>query len=95
MKLSVNQEPQAISGRLPHGRKNVGPFHFSNVCLFWQIIVPDDVTVLLTSKCSSPIGPEFLGWLTFQLVRYKGSNVLRVGWCYANAGVKEGHSGLF
>ena len=47
MKLSVNQEPQAIFGRLPHGRENVGLFQFDNVCLFWQIIVPDDVTVLL------------------------------------------------
>ena len=41
MKLSVNQEPQAIFGRLPHGRENVGPYQFDKVCLFWQIIIPE------------------------------------------------------
>ena len=41
VKLSVNQEPKAIFGRLPHGRENVGLFQFDNVCLFWQVIIPE------------------------------------------------------
>ena len=54
MKLSVNQEPQAIFWKASSWTgKSVGPYQF-NVCLFWQIIIPE------WCYCSPQTAPHLL-----------------------------------
>ena len=47
MKLSVNQEPQAIFGRLPHGREKVLDLISLMFAFSGKLSSPNDVTVLL------------------------------------------------